>query len=92
MSKRQPKAESPAESTFEQLLERLEAAVGQLEEGELSLDESLKQYVEAVEIYRRCRRMLEEAQQRIEVLLEDASGERQAEPFDVEPDASASDE
>lgn len=77
---------------FEDLLAKLESSVSQLEEGKLPLDDALKLYVNAVEIYRRCRSLLEDAQGRIEVLLEDVSGEKHAEPFHLEEEQEAPEE
>lgn len=69
---------------FEPLLARLEKTVRQLEDGNLSLDESLKQYLEAVELYRRCRKVLDGAQKKVEILLEDTKGELKASAFEVD--------
>lgn len=55
---------------FEKALEELESLVGRLESGELSLDESLKQFKRGVELTRHCQGVLEEAQQVVEQLVE----------------------
>jgi exodeoxyribonuclease VII small subunit len=93
MAGKAQKAEEAASEgqSFEELLAKLEGAVRDLEEGELSLDDSLKKYVEAVETYRVCRRRLEEAQRKIEVLIEEAGGERRAAAFEIDEDADAGD-
>jgi exodeoxyribonuclease VII small subunit len=54
-----------AEGTFEEALEALEEIVGRLEEGRLSLDDSLRCYEFGVLISRRCEKMLDEAELRI---------------------------
>ena len=63
------------EPDFEAALTELETLVGQLEKGELSLDESLQQFKRGVELTRRCQKILDEAQQVVEQLtrLEDES-------------------
>lgn len=70
-----------AESKFEKDLERLEKVVEALEEGGLTLDESLKRFEEGVRLARRCEKALTEAERRIEILVKDAKGEVATEPF-----------
>jgi exodeoxyribonuclease VII small subunit len=79
------KDKSAEEASFESLLAKLESSVGKLEDGELSLDESLALYVEAVATYRRCRGLLDGAQRRIEQVVKEAGGETA--PFEVEDDS-----
>ena len=66
---------------FEKSLEELESLVEQLESGDLSLDESLKQFKRGVELTRHCQGVLEEAQQTVEKLL-DNNDESSAVPFE----------
>ncbi len=60
--------------TFERSLTRLEEIVGQLENGELALEESLKLYEEGTRLSRECIERLNEAEQRIEMLGRDSAG------------------
>ena len=53
---------------FEHALTELEALVGRLEKGELTLDESLQQFKRGVELTRRCQKILDQAQQVVEQL------------------------
>ena len=53
---------------FESALEELESLVSQLEKGELSLDDSLKQFKRGVELTRNCQQILDRAQQTVEQL------------------------
>lgn len=62
------------EKTFEASLDQLERIVRQLEEGNLSLEESLKLFEKGVGLSRECRERLSEAERRIEVLLKDSEG------------------
>jgi exodeoxyribonuclease VII small subunit len=63
------------EPTFEQALQQLEQIVQKLEKGELPLEESLRHYEEGIRLSRLCHAKLEEAEGRIEILLNDARGE-----------------
>ena len=53
---------------FEGAMARLEAIVSALEEGKVSLEESLKMYEEGVELLRQCTRHIQEGRARVEVL------------------------
>lgn len=66
---------------FEQALSDLEALVEQLESGELSLDQSLKQFKRGVELTRHCQGILDQAQQVVEQLVE-PDDESSAIPFE----------
>ncbi len=72
---------SKQETGFEQALTDLENLVEQLESGELSLDQSLKQFKRGVELTRRCQGILEQAQQTVEQLMV-ANDESSAVPFE----------
>lgn len=60
--------------TFEEALARLEELVRSLEEGKLPLAESLTAFEEGVALLRRCTQELEEAEGKVEVLLQDENG------------------
>lgn len=53
---------------FEQSIRELESIVTQLEKGELSLDESLKQFESGITLARQCQHALNQAEQKIEQL------------------------
>ncbi|GIW71562.1 MAG: hypothetical protein KatS3mg102_1104 [Planctomycetota bacterium] len=59
---------------FEQAYEELEREVGRLESGELRLGEALASYERAVALLRRCYRILEQAEQRLELLVREQDG------------------
>ena len=59
---------------FEAVLDRLEHVVDRLEEGELSLEESLAIFEEGVRLSRLGAKRLDEAEERVEVLLADMDG------------------
>ena len=60
-------------ATFEQQLTALESVVEELERGELSLDESVRLFEEGVRLSDACKKELEEAEGRIQVLVERGS-------------------
>ena len=70
--------------SFEQSLEKLEAIVHQLDQGELTLDESLKAFEEGVRLSRLCIKMLDEAESRVDALLKDPKGQLATVPFKPE--------
>jgi len=70
-----------AEPKFEKDLEKLEKIVESLEDGELSLDESLKRFEEGVTLAKRCEKALAAAEKRIEILTKNTEGELEAQPF-----------
>lgn len=53
---------------FEKSIATLESIVMQLEKGDLSLDESLKQFEKGIALARQCQAVLNEAEQKIEQL------------------------
>lgn len=70
-----------AQPKFEDALARLETIVGQLEKGDLPLEESLKIFEEGVRLSKNCLKMLEEAERKVEILLQDKDGKKRARPF-----------
>lgn len=74
-------AEKSEALNFERSLEELEALVEKMEEGELSLEDSLQTYERGIKLTRSCQKALDEAQQRIEIL---AADDDEAKPFEAE--------
>jgi exodeoxyribonuclease VII small subunit len=66
---------------FEQTLAELEKLVVNLEQGVLSLDESLSGFKRGIELTRQCQSVLDNAQQTVEQLL-DNEDEESLKPFD----------
>ena len=60
---------------FEQTLAELEKLVLNLEEGDLSLDESLSGFKHGIELTRQCQEVLDNAQQTVEQLTNTEDGE-----------------
>lgn len=55
---------------FEHALKELEGLVERMEQGDLSLEESLKCFERGVELTRICQQALKEAEQKVQILLE----------------------
>ena len=72
-----------AKKTFEDSLAKLEAITEELESGELGLEESLKKFDEGVKLAEACNRKLDEAQQKVKILLK-KDGVRKELPFKSE--------
>jgi exodeoxyribonuclease VII small subunit len=68
---------------FEAALAELEAIVQRLEQGELSLEESLRQFERGILLTRGCQKSLQQAEQRIRVLSKSAGGEIVEQDFDA---------
>ncbi len=58
-----------AKKTFENALARLEQITSDLEEGDLSLEDSLKKFDEGIGLVKFCNSKLEEARSRVDLLL-----------------------
>ena len=78
--------EQTAASDFERSLAELEGIVAKLEQGDLSLDESLRHFERGVQLTRACQSALKQAEQKVEILLRKsgASEQFEAAPFDAE--------
>jgi exodeoxyribonuclease VII small subunit len=64
-------AKKPENLTFEQSLAELEQIVADLERGEISLDEALKQFERGINLVRNSQGKLEQAQQKVAILTQD---------------------
>lgn len=73
---------------FEQAMARLEAIVGELENGDLPLDESLKIFEEGIRLSKNCLKVLEEAERKVEVLVQDKNGKKQLRAFSLDDDGA----
>jgi len=66
---------------FEECLERLEKIVQELEKGEVPLEKSLTLFEEGMQLSATCRKQLEDAEGKVEILLKQ-NGKLQTEPFE----------
>ena len=67
---------------FEECLQRLENIVAELEKGDVSLDQALKLFDEGMKLSGSCRKELEEAEGKVEVLVK-RDGKLQPAPFET---------
>lgn len=70
--------------SFEESLEKLEAIVHQLEEGNMPLEDSLGAFEEGMKLVKVCEVRLNEAQKKIEILMKDKDGKKKAKNFETE--------
>ncbi len=70
---------------FEEALKRLEKIVSRLEEGDISLEESLKLFEEGIRLSRFCNQKLDEAEKKVEILMKGKDGTLRPEPFEPPP-------
>jgi len=56
---------------FEVMLAKLEEIVRRMEAGEMTLEESLVAFEEGIKLSRNCSKTLDEAQRKVEILLQD---------------------
>jgi exodeoxyribonuclease VII small subunit len=73
---------------FEEALQKLEAIVTQMEEGDLPLEETLKAFEDGVKLARFCANKLDEAERKVEKLMRDQAGKLQTTSFSEEEDDS----
>ena len=66
---------------LEETIEELEQLVEQLESGDLSLEQAVREFERGIKLTRQCQNVLKEADRKVEILLEAAE-----EPTPFEPD------
>ncbi len=87
-SKTTPADTAPEPADFERSLAELEAIVDKLEDGDLSLDDSLRHFERGVQLTRSCQTALKQAEQKVEMLLKRSGAEDDLSvaPFDSDAD------
>lgn len=75
---------------FEKALEELEKLVAVMEEGDLSLEESLKHFERGIALTRACQKALAEAEQKVELLVAN-QGQEELVPFKPDDKAGQTD-
>lgn len=77
-------AKKKSKSTdFESTIAELENLVDEMEHGDISLEDSLKKFERGIELTRSCQKALQEAEQKVKMLVEKNSGDKLV---DVETD------
>ena len=69
--------------SFEEQMESLEKIVGELEKGDLNLDDSVEKFEEGIKISKECNTILQEAEKKITMLVND-DGKPKEENFETE--------
>ena len=71
-----------AEKKFENALKELEQIVEQLEDSELPLDDALKLFERGIKLSQFCSAKLDDAEQKVELLIKGANGALRPIPFE----------
>lgn len=66
-----PKKKAEQAPSFEDALSELETVVAKMESGDLTLEDSLKEYERGMQLSRSCQKILAEAEQRVQILSND---------------------
>ena len=70
--------------SFEEQIGELEKIINELENGNLNLDQSVEKFEEGMKISKECNKMLESAEKRITILLNNQDDEVKEEDFKAE--------
>lgn len=68
-------------ATFEESLKQLEQIVGQMERGDLPLEDSIKMFEEGMRLSAQCKQELDAAEGKVQILLKQRDGSMKPEPF-----------
>ena len=60
-----------AEKTFEEMMENLEKISSELENGDLTLDQSMAKFEEGMKLSKKCSEILDKAEKKIKILIQD---------------------
>lgn len=72
------------EPTFEESLARLEEIVGEMEQGELALNDLVMKYSEGITLANQCSQSLQRAEKAMDLLVQDRDGEAVTTPLTIE--------
>ena len=70
--------------SFEESLKKLGTIVDQLEKGDLSLEDSIKLFEEGVGLSAACKKELDEAEGKVQILMKQRDGSFKTAPFPTE--------
>jgi len=68
---------------FESAIKELETLVEQMEQGDITLEQSLENFERGIELTRACQKALQEAEQKVQILTQ-KQGEETVEDFQTE--------
>ena len=71
---------------LEKALSDLEAIVDELETGDLPLDKAMEKFEAGIKLTRSCQAALQDAEQKVQILLKSAGGDESLEDFEVDED------
>ena len=69
--------------SYEESIKELETIVKELENGELTLDESIKKFEKGMELSKHCSELLEGAEKKITLLIENEDNSFKEENFEI---------
>jgi exodeoxyribonuclease VII small subunit len=73
-----------AEKKFEEAMKRLEDIVRSLESGDLTLEDSIGIFEEGMKLVSFCSKKLEEAEQKVTMLVKESEGMYTQQPFEMQ--------
>ncbi|MGV8075006.1 MAG: exodeoxyribonuclease VII small subunit [Syntrophobacteraceae bacterium] len=71
--------------TFEDALKKLQAIVNRMERGDLPLEEAVESFSEGIRLVQYCHGRLEEAESKVQMLIQGRQDEFELTPFDSSP-------
>ncbi len=78
--------------SFEEAISELENVVNELENADMSLDESVNKFQKGIELSNYCNKLLEDAEKKISILIEKNDGEIEEKDFAVEKEENSNDD
>lgn len=69
---------------FEESINKLEEIVRQLEDGNVSLDESLSLFEQGIKLSKSCQKMLDNAEKKVSALISSPEGETEKQDFEID--------
>ncbi len=72
------------EKSFEENLNELEQIASKLESGDLGLDEAIKEFENGIKLSKECSKKLDEAEKKINILVQNENGDLTEENFVAE--------
>lgn len=79
-------AEAKEKLSFEQALAALERIVTEIEEGKVSLEQSIERYAQGIALIKQCREILDSAEKKIQLLAKGEGGQAEVTGELDEPD------
>jgi exodeoxyribonuclease VII small subunit len=73
--------------SFEQAMIELQTIVQKVETGQIGLEESIRQYEIGCKLVQHCRKILDGAERKIEILTKSLDGKLETEPYHSEEDS-----